>query len=245
MVKTQVAPESWSNKRNTLSAEGPRLLAVRQKPEVLREIDRYLGSLLAARTQTITSEAVVVGFRKGARAEWEKEIPGLGSGGYFIEAEKFERLFAEATKDRRVRVIDAAEITGYPFERVYAAAFQEENYIAGFEPKLGPSAAMADPAVRTLQTGFVFDLAPNPVLGTDRIEVRLRASRTTREMKEIETASTGVGPVQIPQVEGPRWSGDVVCAKGRWTLVAVETRGPADDAEDVALFLRARTNVPR
>ncbi len=243
MVRTQVAPESWSNKRNTISAEGPRLLVVRQKIEVLRDIDRYLGSLLVSRAQTITTETVLIGFRKGARAEWEKEIPALAAGGYFVEPEKYDRLFAEATKDRRVRIIEAAEITGFPLERVYAAAFREENFIAGFESKVGPAAAMVDPAVRTLHTGFVLDVLPRPVAGADRIEVDLRASRTTREIKEVETPSTGVGPVQIPNVEGPRWNGDVVCAKGRWTLVAIQTHGPADDAEDVALFLRARPNV--
>ena len=79
--------------------------------------------------------------------------------------------------------------------------------------------------------------------GPDRIQVDLRASLTSRDMKEIETASSGVGPIQVPRVTGARWQSDLVSAKGRWTLVGIETRGEGDAREDLALFVRARANL--
>ena len=62
-------------------------------------------------------------------------------------------------------------------------------------------------------------------------------------MKEIETASSGVGPLQIPRITGARWQTDLVSTRGRWTLVGMESRGEGDAREDLALFVRARANL--
>ncbi|HLF92007.1 MAG TPA: hypothetical protein VJB14_00975, partial [Planctomycetota bacterium] len=243
LIKTHVAPESWSNKRNSIKSEGGRVLVVRQKPEVLKEIERYLNSFILQRSQVITTEAVAIAFKKGARAEWEKEVPALLPGGYFADEDKFAKLFEEAAKAQKVRIAALAEITGYPQQRVHVASLVEESYLQDYEPQVSTSAAQFDPIVGILQTGFVLDASPAFIAGNDRILVPLKASLTTREMKEIETASSGVGPVQVPRVAGPRWEADAVCAKGKWSLVAIETRGQGDAMEDVALFVRARANL--
>jgi hypothetical protein len=245
MIRTHVAPESWGNKRNSIKGEGGRLLVVRQKPEVLKEIERYLNSFILQRSQVITTEAVAIAFAKGARAEWEKEIPALLPGGYFTDEERFARLFEEAAKGVKVRIAALAEITGYPQERVHVVSLGVENYIQEYEPQISTNAAQFDPIIGVLHTGLVLDASPSFIAGGDRILVGLDASITTREMKEIETVSSGVGPVQVPRVTGPRWKSDAVCAKGRWTLVGIETRGRGDQMEDVALFVRARQNVLR
>jgi hypothetical protein len=243
MIKTHVAPESWGNKRNSIKGEGGRVLVVRQKPEILKEIERYLNSFILQRSQVITTEAVAIAFKKGARADWEKEIPALLPGGYFADEEKFAKLFEEAAKGVKVRIAAIAEITGYPQQRVHVGSLVEESYIEKYEPQVSTAAAQFDPIIGVLQTGFVLDASPAFIAGNDRILVPLKASLTSREMKEIETVSSGVGPVQVPRVTGPRWESDAVCAKGKWTLVAIETRGTGDAMEDVALFVRARANL--
>src|SRR5207237_851779 len=130
LIKTHVAPESWGNKRNSIKAEGGRVLVVRQKPEVLKEIERYINSIILLRSQVITTEAVAIAFTKGARAEWEKEISALLPGGSFADEERVAKLFEEAAKGLKVRIAGAAEITGYPQQRVHVASLVEESYLA-------------------------------------------------------------------------------------------------------------------
>ena len=243
MVRTHVAPESWGNKRNSVKGEGGETLVIRQKPEALRDIERYLNSIILQRAQTVTTEAVVIGFRQGARAEWEKEVPALLPGGYFVEEAAFAKLFEEAARAVKVRIVDAAEVTCFPQQRAHVANLVEESYIADFEPQVSTFAAQFDPIIGVVYSGFVLDVAPSFAGGDDRILVTLRSSLTSREMREIETVSSGVGPVQAPRSSGPRWKSDVVSAKGKWTLAAIETRGRGEAAEDVALFVRARANL--
>ncbi len=40
-----------------------------------------------------------------------------------------------------------------------------------------------------------------------------------------------------------KWNANVLCVKGKYSLVALETIGRGDDAEDLAVFVRARQNT--
>ncbi|MBI2901881.1 MAG: hypothetical protein HYY17_16985 [Planctomycetes bacterium] len=243
LVRTRIAPDTWSNKRNFIAASPRGHLVVRQKPEVLQEIDRFLGSLLASRAVMITTEGILVGFRKGSRSEWEKEIPALGAGGYFVEPEKVERLLAEAAKGGSVRLIDRAEVTGFPQERVHVAHLREETFVADYDSQISTLAACRDPRVSILTTGFVFDVRPHFVSGADRIALDLRSAHASRDMTEIEEPSTGIGLLQVPRLAGMRWNARVTCVKDRYSVAAVQSRRAGNEVEDLVLFVRARGNV--
>ncbi len=243
LIQTKVAPDTWGNKRNSITVARGGMLFIRQKPEVLREIGRFLDDLLAARAGMVTVEAVAMAFRQGALAEWEREIPALAPGGLFADAGKVQRLLEEASKGQRVRLMEAAEITGFPQQRVYTARLREEAYIMDFEPQVSTSESIFDPVIGVVDDGFVLDVRPHFVHGSDQVSVELLAVLARREIREIPVVSSGLGPLQTPRGTGFTWCANVTCVQGKWTLVGLESRGQGDEAEDVAFFLRARPNV--
>lgn len=245
LLRTRVAADTWGNKRNSLTVGPDGTLLVRQKPEVLREIDRLLGQLLHVRAQMVSTEAVLISFRKGARADWEKEIPALLPGGYFVERAAFDKLLEEAYKGQNVRLLEIAEIASFPQQRVHAARFQVENLLSDYEPQVATCAFAFDPIISTASAGFVFDVRPHFIDDSDRIAVSLRASLARHDLRDVEASGPASGPIQVPRGSTVTWESDVLCAKDRWTLVGLQSRGQGDDAEDLVLFLRARPNVLR
>jgi hypothetical protein len=243
LLRTRVAPETWGNKRNSLTVGPDGTLLVRQKPEVLREIDRLLGQLLHVRAQMISTEVALISFRKNARADWEKEIPALLPGGYFVERAAFDKLLEEAYKGANVRLVELAEIASEPQQRVHAARLQIENLLIDYEPQVSTCAWTYDPVISTVSAGFVLDVRPHFIDDSDHIAVSLRASLSRHEIREVETSGPASGPLQIPKGNTLNWESDVLCGKDRWTLVGLQSRGRGEDAEDLALFLRARPNV--
>jgi hypothetical protein len=243
LVKSHLPAGSWEKGQDSIASHAGHLLVVRQRAEALKEIERYLRELTLEHSAVITTQVVAIAFRNGALAEWEKAIPAFLPGGYFADEDQVAKLVEAALKGGRLRMATLAEITGYPQQRVNVAGGLEESYIQDFEPQVSTNTAQFDPVMGVLLTGSVFDVRPTFVDGPDRIQVDLRASLTSRDMKEIETASSGVGPIQVPRVTGARWQSDLVSAKGRWTLVGIETRGEGDAREDLALFVRARANL--
>lgn len=245
LIRSRVAPETWGNKRNSLTAGPEGTLLIRQKPEVLKEIDRLLGQMLFARAQMISTEAVLISFRKTGRADWEREIPALLPGGYFVERAAFEKLMEEAYKGQNVRLVEIAEIASFPQQRVHAARLQVENLLVDYEPQVATCALAFDPIVGTATAGFVLDVRPHFIDDSDRIAVSLRASLARHEIRELESSGASAGPLQLGRGTALTWEADVICAKDRWTLVGLQSRGRGEDAEDLALFLRARPNLLR
>jgi len=243
MIRTRISPDSWGNKRNSIGDTERGTLVIRQKPDVLREIDRFLTTILMARAQMITTEAVVIGFKKGARTEWEKDIPALLPGGYYVEAEKFDRLLEEAYKGQKVRLVDVGEVTSFPQERVHAFRSQEENYIACYEPQVTSFAALQDPVINSFTGGFVFDVRPHFVHGNEQIAVDFRSALVLGQLKDVEALGASTSPLQLVSGRVLKWNANVLCVRGKYSLVAMETVGRGDDAEDLAVFVRARQNV--
>jgi hypothetical protein len=243
LVKTRVAIETWGNKRNQITLGPSGTLMVRQKPEVLREIDQFLSTLLFSRAQMITTEAVLIGFRKGARLDWEKEIPALGPGGYFVDKEKFDRLFEEACKNANVRLVETAEVTGFPQQRVHVVRLRQESIVEDYEPQVSTSAVAFDPIIGIVGGGFVLDARPHFIHGQEQIAVSLRAQSAMHEVRDVEPVAPNGNGLQAARGPEARWESDVLCAKGKWTIVGLQTRGKGEEAEDLILFLRARGNV--
>jgi hypothetical protein len=239
-IRSRIAPDSWEDKSHALEEAGGALLLVRHKPEVLAEIEKLLGSLIAARLRTVTTEAVVIGFRKGSRAEWEKEIPALAPGGYAVDAAPFDRLLEESARGERVRLVDRSEVTGLPGQRVHTLRSRQEAFVSDYEPQVSTMVSVMDPIVGTFITGFSLDVRPRPVQG--KIAVELRAAMATGELKDTDAVESTAGALQTPQARILKWTSTASCSKDRWSLVALETVGNGDDAEEFAVFVRARLN---
>lgn len=242
LIKSRVAPDSWGNKRNRISHIGD-YLAIRQTPEVLKEIDRYLGELLTARAQMITAEAVLLGFKKNARAELAKQVPGLGAGGYFIEPAQMDKLL-EAARGTDVRVVERSEITSFPQARAHVARLLVERYLAGYDVVAVGFSAAHDPNVRSLLTGFVFDQRSFLDAEGERVTVELRSSLAWRGSGALEAQkpTSKLGPVQLARTATTAWLADVVCRKDAFVLVSANSFGTGDEFEEMLLFVRARPN---
>jgi hypothetical protein len=185
----------------------------------------------------------MVGFKKGARAEWEKEIPALAPGGYYADAAKVDKLLDEARRGKSVRVIAVAELTGLPQQRVHAFSGREESYIQDYEPQVSAYASAMDPIMGIFATGFVLDVRPAFVRGSDRISVDFRATYSAGELGEIDALGGGTGVIQTPKARVLKWAQNVVCEKGRYSVVASGRLGAGDEMEDVAVLLRCRPNL--
>jgi hypothetical protein len=239
-IESRFAPGTW--REHSIQESGGRL-RITHKPEVLKEIDAFLNALITARARTIATEAVMVGFKKGARAEWEKEIPALAPGGYYADAAKVDKLLDEARRGKSVRVIAVAELTGLPQQRVHAFSGREESYIQDYEPQVSAYASAMDPIMGIFATGFVLDVRPAFVRGSDRISVDFRATYSAGELGEIDALGGGTGVIQTPKARVLKWAQNVVCEKGRYSVVASGRLGAGDEMEDVAVLLRCRPNL--
>ncbi len=243
MIRNRIAAESWGNRRNRIEEAAPGTLLVRQRPDVLKEVEKFLSDIITARAQVITTEAAIVGFRKGSRAAWEAKIPAFGLGGYFIPKDQADELLKETHKGGDVRLVEWGEITSYPQQRVHMARLEEEVAVRDLEPMLGVASSLADPVVYVVSSGFVLDVRPHFIRGTEQVGVELRVQRTEHQMGEGVMVPPGIGPIQLPSETSFGRVSTVACKEGHWTLVAIESRGSGDDAEDFALILRARANL--
>lgn len=242
-IRNRIATESWGNRRNRIEEAAPGTLLVRQRPDVLKEIDKYLGDIITARAQVITTQVAIVGFRKGSLAAWEAKVPALGLGGYFMPKDQADEILKETQKGGDVRLVEWGEITSYPQQRVHIARTEQELIVQDLEPQLGVASSLADPVITVLTGGFILDARPHFIRGTEQVGVELRVQRTEMKAGDGVMVPPGIGPMQLPSQTSFGRTSTVACKEGHWTLVAVESRGSGDDAEDFALILRARANI--
>lgn len=241
-IRARVAPDTWADKSNAIHGAGAGLLLVRQKPEVLVEIERFLASLISAHLRTITTEVAVIGFRKGARAEWEKEIPALAPGGYFADVAPFDRLLEEAARRARVRLADRAEVTGFSEQRVHVLRSRQEAYVCDYEPQVSTLASIMDPIIGNFITGFGIDVQPRFDAAAGTVTVEFRGSLSSGALKDVDALEATAGGLQTAQARVHKWTATALCTGDRWSLVAIEMDGAGDDAEELAVFVRARVN---
>lgn len=245
MIRHRIAPDTWNNRRNSIEKTDRGTLVVRQRPEVHREIERFLSTILMARAQMITTEVFVLGFRPEARAEWEAQISGLGPGGYFLSKDDFERLLETASKGEGVRLLEAAEVTGFPQQRIHVYRGRQEAYLANYRPTVATGASLHDPAVGTLLTGFLLDVRAHFFHGHEQVAVEFRGTWIEAQLGDVDNVTSETGPLQLPRRRVLRWEANAICIPGKVTVLAIETVGQGDQAQDVAVLVRARPNILR
>ena len=142
-----------------------------------------------------------------------------------------------------MRLVETAEVTGFPQERVYVIRSLQESHLQDYDPQVSSFAAAYDPIVGIFSTGFVMDARPHFIHGDEQIAVDFRAQLCAGQLKDTDLGAPGIGPIQTATARVLKWNSNVTCLKGRWSVVALETVGKGDDAEDWAVFVRARQNV--
>jgi hypothetical protein len=102
---------------------------------------------------------------------------------------------------------------------------------------------MYDPVIGIFTTGFVLDVRAHFVHGNDQIGIDFRGEMCAGQLKDLEIGAAGLGPLQGAQARVLKWNSKVSSVKGKWSLVGLKMVGKGVDAEDWALFVRARQNV--
>lgn len=212
-------------------ALGPATLRVRRGREAAEKI---LDDAFRRDVRLVRGEAALLVFSRGALDDWAKRVPALGPAGGRTSVDALAPLLEAAHKGGDVRVAGRIALSGRIGQRVYGLSGRQRAYVQDFEPHVGAFCAQADPIIGVLTSGVGLEMTPVPHGEEGGFSARLRAWDVAAELAEERKVSTGLGPVQRPRVEGPRWDLEAVCAPGEWTLAALENRG----GEAWALFVR-------
>jgi hypothetical protein len=224
---------------SAVESAGWRTLAVRGDAQLQASVARRLKEVYRREMRTLTTEAAVLGFKPGARAEWSKEVGALRPGGSRATDDEISRLLEAARKGGEVRLAAFLGISGRSGQRVHALLGRQQAYVADYSPQVGAASGVYDPIIGILMTGIGIDARPTPRAGDETFNVRLRVWTLSGNLEE-KPMSTDATPVQCPRVTGFIWEPEVVCAPGHWTLAALESRGSGPAQEEVALFVRVR-----
>lgn len=212
-------------------------LAVRATAEGQAQVEKLLSEAFAREARTVQTEAAIVAFKAGARAEWAKTVTALAPGGSRAPDEAVAVLLEEARKGAAVRLAGWMSAGGKPGQRIHLVAGKQRAYVQDFEPQMSTTAGCYDPIIGLLLTGLGMDVRPVPRAEGGAMDLRLKVwMLAAGEPAEEKKISSGGGPVQRPTLSGPIWETEVACLPGQWTLAALESRGE----EEIALFVRVR-----
>jgi hypothetical protein len=164
-IRHNVAPETWSNIRNTIAVKGG-LLCVRQTAEVLDAVGIYLDKIAARRWQMVVTRADLLGTDAAAYRAIREKYPRLGAGATRLEAAEAAELMARAAKGDGLARVASGEVAGMNRQRVHITR-------AGYQDFVGSYAIISAPLITLYvpETYIVFDGALvecRPVLGEDR-----------------------------------------------------------------------------
>jgi hypothetical protein len=112
-----------------------------------------------------------------------------------------------------------------------------------YEPQVSSYVSAMDPIIGIFETGFLLNVRPRFVHGTDQITVDFRAELSSGETGEVDVMGGAAGALQTARIRSLKWNANVVCAKGKYSVAASGRLGTGDDAEDVVLLVRARPNL--
>ncbi len=228
--------EKLVGKKNLEKTEGA-ALAVRATAEQQARVEALLSEHFVRESRTVQTEAAIVAFKAGARAEWAKTVTALAPGGSRSPDEAVAALLEEARKGAAVRLAGWMSAGGKPGQRIHLLAGKQRAYVQDFEPQMSTSAGCYDPIIGLLLTGLGMDLRPVPRADGGAVDLQLKLwMLAAGEPAEEKKVSSGGGPIQRPTLSGPIWDMEVACLPGQWTLAALESRGD----EEVALFVRVR-----
>jgi hypothetical protein len=238
-LRTTLSLAKAPPRESAVESAGWRTLVVRGEAPLQASVARRLKEVYQREVRTLTTEAAILGFKPGARAEWAKQVAALRPGGSRATDDELSRLLEAAAKGGEVRLAAFLGIAGRPGQRVHALSGRQQAYVADYSPQVGAASGVYDPIIGILMTGIGLDARPTPRAsdGTFDLKIRVWTLSGTLEDKPLSTDAT---PVQCPRVTGFIWEPEVVCAPGHWTLAALESRGSGPALEEIALFVRVR-----
>jgi hypothetical protein len=238
-LRGALEPATSPAQESAVQSTGWKTLVVRGNAELQAGVVRRLQEAYQREVRTLSSEAAVLVFKPGARAEWAKGVTALAPGGSRATDEEMSRLLEAAAKGPAVRLVALLTVTGRPGQKVHVLSGRQQAYVQGYEPQVGTYSMVYDPIMGILMTGVGLEARPTPLASDGTTSLRLRAWTLSGDLEE-RRVSTDATPVQCPRVTGFVWESEVICSPGHWTLGALESRGAGPALEEFALFVRVR-----
>jgi len=167
IIERNLAPGSWDEKRNTISAAGG-VLTVRHTPQVLEQIASLLEALKERRERMFSVEVAVV-------------PPGALDGfppnrGLWISGEEFERIVNRAgAKGRRFTLV------AYDGQRTGVHVGGSCTVLFGFTINQTGVLPVANPELKAVPVGFIVTVRPRCVGETEWVLLSLRVVRRSFE----------------------------------------------------------------
>jgi hypothetical protein len=222
-IRHNIAPESWENTRNLIETH-EHILYVRQSPDVLDAIGKYLDDLAARRWRMIATRAdVLAADEAGARALLEK-YPSLAAGVMRMDAAEAADLLTRAAKGDGVSRLASGEVAGMNRQRVNVRQMNQVAYVRDYDTELATLVAAQDPQVDIAQEGVILDCRPILTGDGKTIHAELRFSVAQLErpvaVERVDGAADGKGiRAHRPSLSLARWRTMVVASAGDCYLV--------------------------
>lgn len=242
LIRNNVARDSWLNKSNRISCTA-RTVVVIQTPDVLDEIERYLGEFRSLRGRLVSVEVHFVELTPKGFESLLKMMPGLRAGEVYLSEEQMKHILTEARKGEHIKLMGYGLVTGLAQQRFHIALLDQKAYVHDYDIEIADSSVIADPIVEVLQTGLVIGVQPQ-LVGDERnvvIDIEPTVARPT-DLAIVESGARLLGRSQSPLVEVNSLRTCVSIRDGSWCLLGITSGRDAREAGRIFAIVGARVS---
>ena len=235
MLRTAIAPKSWSDDRTTLTpmGEGAHLLVRHDKDVVERVVD-FVASFTRVVRHPIEVEGWVLRGDSVRLAEILASGPILDARRVAAMRSSWRQANIVVDRHVRVRAVDT--------QRLRLETGRLVHFCGDYDVEVAPGAQSVDPTVRMIFEGL--DLAVRPTLTlAGKIDLRLQGRLASRlELASVRPKSPVVGGLQLPKVAVQMFASTVSIESGGGVIIGALR---STESEARVLVLAARTSELR
>jgi len=189
-----------------------RMLIVRNTPDVLDGVERWLDTLRAGLvwSMDVTVEVVEAPFAVA------RHLPTSGP----LDPDAL-RLLGEALQSGQATRLDAATVTSLGGARNSVVSGRLVSYVQDYEVEIAQGVSIFNPVVRRFLDGFAVDVTPSPTADRKGVQLTLRIRRADQQ-GELRTLRSGPVPeIQLPEVETFELNTETIVPVGQTSVAAV------------------------
>ncbi len=241
LIRTNIAEDSWTDKRVSIQAMGEELIVV-QTPAVHAKIAQLVAFLRRQTELQIAVEGTVAKVENALLDELRAGAPSPAA----LSDEAAKALREALAKGERASSLRTVRATARNGQRISLTALTQHGYIQDYDIEVTTAAAACDPIIGYLHLGAVLDIRPLFTRGHLACEVRFSHQTGALPIPSFETGVTGMGRLQLPETALSETQTTVAARDGQTLLVGrIGLADPTDPAAATSLcFFIRPTLVP-
>ncbi|MFT7618931.1 MAG: hypothetical protein ACI97A_002579 [Planctomycetota bacterium] len=192
MIRDAVGPESWDQSGTfmRLNESGTRLI-IRQSPEILGKVDRFLKSIAIARRQSYQVEILVIKATAGSLAS-------LGVSRYQVGSKKFEVL--RSGKNQGLEILNNVSGQAIDGQRIRIRSQTIAHVVGAQSAQIAQSATRTEPEVVKIPEGIDLYVRPS-TLPNGLVNIRVQGTISGAfKTEDFVSESAGVATIQLPSM---------------------------------------------